>query len=334
MIDRRTLIAGAAALPLANAAARAASPAPSPRIDRLDPAFDRIVPPGAAVEFLGQGYRWAEGPIWVPQGDYLLFSDPASNIMFRWTRKDGITPFLSPSGLQTPVPPEIREPGLNGIAVAADGSLVGADSGSRAIVRVDLTTKRRTILADRFEGKRFNSPNDMCIAPSGAIYFTDPPYGLKDADASPLRELDFCGLYRLTPDGVVTAIDRSHRRPNGVAVAPDGRTLYLALSDENQPELLAYTLDDKGLPTGRRVFLDMRKGRAAGDPGLPDGVKVRGDGHVFATGPGGVHVCTAEGKLLGIIRTGKAVANCAIGEGGRTLFMTSSDRLAAVPLLA
>jgi gluconolactonase len=333
MIDRRTLVAGLATLPLARAAARAATPAlPAARIDRLAPAFDRIVALDAQVEILAKGYRWAEGPTWVPQGDYLLFGDPPSNIVYRWTRQDGVTPFLSPSGLQTPVPPGIREPGLNGIAIDRDGMLVGADSGTRAIVRVDLRTRARAILADRYQGKRFNSPNDLCIAPSGAIYFSDPPYGLADADASPLRELDFCGLYRLTPDGTVTLLDRSHRRPNGLAVSPDGRTLYLALSDENRPELLAYTLDADGMPTAQRLFLDMHKGHAAGDPGLPDGVKVRADGTIFATGPGGVHVCTPTGSLLGIIRTGKAIANCCIGEGGRTLFLTSSDMLAAVPL--
>ena len=331
MIGRRAFIAGLAALPLADSALGAA-PAMAPRVDRIDRALARIIPPAVRVEILATGYRWAEGPAWGPQGEYLLFGDPPSNIVYRWQRGQGATPFLSPSGLQTPVPPAIREPGLNGIAIMADGTLVGADSGTRAIVKVDLRTRQRTILADRYDGKRFNSPNDLCIAPSGAIYFTDPPYGLAQADESPLRELDFCGLYRLDPDGKVTLLDRSHKRPNGVAVSPDGRTLFLALSDEDRPQLLAYPLDAQGMSGKPRLFLDMRAGHAAGEPGLPDGIDVAPAGHVFATGPGGVHVCTADGAVLGIVRTGKAIANCCIGEGGRTLFLTSSDMLAAVPL--
>ena len=331
MIARRTLLGGLAGLPLIGAAATAAGPAVG-RIVRLDPALDRTIDPAAPIEVLARGFRWAEGPAWVSQGNYLLFGDPPSNIVYRWRAGEGANPFLNPSGLQGPVPTGVREMGLNGIAIDRRGALVGADSGTRAIVRVDLKTRKRTILVDRFEGKRFNSPNDLCIAPSGAIYFTDPPYGYSEPDTSPLRELDFCGLYRLAPDGKVTLLDRSHRRPNGVVVSHDGRTLYLALSDETRPEVLAYTLDAGGLPTGQRLFRDMRPQRAEGLPGLPDGIKLSADGHVFATGPGGVHICTPDGTLLGIVQTGKAVANCAIGENGRRLFMTSSDMLAAVPL--
>ena len=176
MIDRRTLLAGMAALPLTHALAHAVD-LPAARIDRIDPALDRIIAPGAQVEILAQGYRWAEGPTWAAPIDALLFGDPPSNIVYRWTRKDGVSPFLSPSGLQTAIPKEIREAGLNGIAIDRDGHLVGADSGTRAIVRVDLKTKARTILADRYQGKRFNSPNDLTMAADGSIYFSDPPYG-------------------------------------------------------------------------------------------------------------------------------------------------------------
>ena len=332
MIGRRTFVTALAMLPLAQTLARAADDAPTPGIDRLDPALDRILAPDARVDIIARGYRWAEGPAWVSQGNYLLFNDPPSNILYRWTRAQGVTPFLSPSGLQTSVPEGIREPGLNGIAITASGMLVGADSGTRAIVQIDLRTRQRRILADRYEGKRFNSPNDLCVAPSGAIYFTDPPYGLAQADDSPLRELDFCGLYRLDPDGSVTLLDRSHRRPNGVGLSPDGTTLYLALSDEKRPVLLAYPLDAKGQTGMSRLFLDMHAELATGDPGLPDGMDVGPHGHVFATGPGGVHVCAPDGQRLGIIRTSKAIANCCIGERGRTLFLTSSDMLAMVPL--
>lgn len=341
MIGRRTLLASMAAMPVAAGAARAAELAgaaaggvPVGSLTRLSPALDRIIAPSASVEFLAEGFRWAEGPVWVAKDDYLLFSDPPANIVYRWRAGESAQPFLSPAGLQTAVPAGVREAGLNGLAIDKDGHLVAADSGTRAIVRIDLRTKARTILADRFQGKRFSSPNDLCIAKSGMIYFTDPPYGFADADASALREQPQNGLYALTPDGTVRLLDGSHHRPNGVALSPDDRTLYLALSDEKQPEVRAYTLDGKGMPTGQRLFHDMRRQQGEGLPGLPDGIKVAEDGHVFATGPGGVHIVTREGMLLGIVGTGKSIANCCFGPGGTSLFLTSSNRLAVVPLLA
>ncbi|KQM64981.1 gluconolactonase [Sphingomonas sp. Leaf17] len=326
---RRAVLGGLAVLPLADMV-RAAAPVAG--IERLDPALDAIVAADARVEILTTGYRWAEGPVWNPADKSLLFSDVPANIAYRWSAKTGARPYLSPSGLRGPVPAGIREGGSNGLALDGQGRLVIADSGTRAITRVDLKTRKRTILIDRFEGKRFNSPNDLAIARSGAIYFTDPPYGLADGDMSPLREMAFNGVYRRDADGTVVAIDRSHHRPNGVALSPYERTLYVALSDEARPEVLAYALDARGMPTGVRRFRDMRPQLAAGRPGLPDGIKTDARGTVFATGPGGVHVCSPDGRLLGIIGTGLAVANCCIGEGGRSLFLTSSDRIARVRL--
>ena len=331
MTSRRMVLAGLASLPV-GVRLNAAAPSTIGSITRLDPELDRIVAPSAVVTVLARGYKWAEGPVWVPRDNCLLFNDPPSNILYRWRAKDGVRPFLSPSGLQGAVPPGIREPGLNGMAIDSSGALIAADSGTRAILRIDLRTRARTTLVDRFGGKRFNSPNDLCVAPSGMIYFTDPPYGLTDGDASSLRELAHCGLYMLSRDGALSLLDDSHRRPNGVAISPDGSTLYLALSDERQPEILAYSLDERGFPTGRRLFRDMRAEQEKGLPGLPDGIKVSRNGHVFATGPGGVHILTRDGKALGLIGTGKSVANCALDRVGRRLFLTSSDMLAVVPL--
>lgn len=335
--SRRAFAAGLALLPLAGCAARLA-PAGSaalPRVggvERLDPALDTILDATAPVEVISTGYTWAEGPAWIADGGYLLFNDPPRNVMYRYAPGGKVEVFMAPSGLAGPVPPAIHEAGANGMALDPEGALIIADSGTRAIARIDLATRRKTILVDRFEGKRFNSPNDVTVSRSGAIYFTDPPYGLTDNDRSPLRELDFNGLYRLDPSGELRLLDRYHR-PNGLALSPDERTLYLALSDEARPEILAYDLDAGGLPTGDpRRFLDMRAGLAAGRPGLPDGMDIDRSGNLFATGPGGVHICTPEGRLLGIVATGKAVANCAVGDGGRTLYMTSHDMLARVSL--
>lgn len=329
---RRAVVIGLGAALACPAGAAQLPNAGSAGITRLDPRLDRIIPPAAKIEVLASGYRWSEGPLWVPQGGYLLFSDVPANIVHRWDRAAGVEPFLSPSGLQGPVPATIREAGANGLALDPQGRLLLADSGSRALVRVDLATRRRTVLADRFEGRRFNSPNDLVVTKSGAIYFTDPTYGLEGADDSPVRELDFAGLYRLDPDGTLTVLDRAQRKPNGVGLSPDERTLYLALSDRERPHILAYSLDARGMPTEVRVLRDMRREQDAGLPGAPDGMDVARDGHLFASGPGGIHVLTSHGELLGIIGTGKPIANACVGEGGNSLFITASDQLCRVPL--
>lgn len=342
MIGRRTVLAGLSAVPLAAFPMATSAAAPLPRIGgivRVDPAMDDVVAADSPIEVLGSGYVWAEGPVWVPpsapNSGFLLFSDVPSNIVHRWQPGRPVEPFLDPSGHARPVPDAIREGGSNGLAIDRAGYLLMADSGNRAIVRMDLKTRRRTTLASQFEGKRFNSPNDLAVAPDGSIWFTDPPYGLKDAEKSPLRELDFNGLYRLAPDGGLMAVDRGMHRPNGVALSPDGRTLYVAMSDEARPQILAWSLGGDGLPTGpSRVFHDFSDGVKQKLPGLPDGLKCDREGRVYATGPGGVTVLDRTGKVLGTISTGGPIANCGFGEDGRTLFLTAWKQLARVRLKA
>ncbi len=337
--SRRALLAGMAALPLAACAARMAGPSASAAeyvggVQQFDPALSQIIDPSVRPEVLATGYSWAEGPVWVPAG-YLLFNDPGNNVMYRYVPGGEVEEFLRPSGLAGTVPPEIREAGANGMAIDPSGRLVFADSGTRAIAAIDLDTMQRTDLVERYDGKRFNSPNDLTIARDGRIYFTDPPYGFADAENSPLREVQQNGLYLRDRQGNVHLLDQ-HRRPNGVGLSPDERTLYLALSDEQRPVVLAYSLGDDGRPVGSaRVLHDMQAQFDAGLPGLPDGLKVDAAGHVFATGPGGVHVLSPEGKLLGIISTGTVIANCAIGRdetGGAALYLTAHTMLARVPL--
>jgi gluconolactonase len=219
------------------------------------------------------------------------------------------------------------------LAIDASGALVLCDSGTRAIVRVDLATKKRTILADRFEGKRFNSPNDLCIAKSGAIYFTDPPFGLTELENSTAKELSICGVYKLTPDGVVTLVDRTLSRPNGIALSPDEGTLYVTNSDKAQPVLKAYQLGPDGLPQVSFVSFDMKSLMTPEAKGNPDGLKIDQDGNIFVSGPGGILILSKEGKLLGLINiTGRPASNCAFGEDGSTLFITASDIVARVRL--
>jgi gluconolactonase len=333
LLSRRACLIGGVALPVAAHATTMVQRPVTGSIRRIDPALDAVVAADSPIQVLGTGYGWSEGPVWVRGRDWLLFSDVPRNTLWRWRSGHGLDIFMRPSGLAGPVPAAFNEAGANGLAIDAAGRLVMADSGNRAIARVDLDSRRKTILAGRFRGRRFNSPNTVAIARSGAIFFTDPPYGLKDQDHSPLRELDFQGLYRLDTDGRVTLLDGGQRRPNGLGLSPDQRTLYVALSDEKRPELLAYPLDARGMTGSPRLFHDMREQMAAGGKGLPDGIAIDRDGRIFATGPGGVHVLTPQGRLLGIIATGKAVANCCFGgRDGRTLFMTSHDMLARVAL--
>jgi gluconolactonase len=333
-IDRRGLIAAAATLVAMPALAAApAEKAVAPRIRRLSPKLDRIIAPNAEVETIATGIQWAEGPVWVEQGRYLLFSDPPANIMRRWTRAEGVLPFLQPSGASGTDPKLVREPGSNGLAMDHRGRLLIADSGSRAIVRLDLATRQRTVLVDRYQGKRFNSPNDLCVAKSGAIYFTDPPYGFRAGDQSPLKETSQNGVYRWTEGGEAVLVDGELTRPNGIALSPDETKLYVSVSDEKAPRIMVYDLDAKGMPTGRRLFLDAAPMLARGGPGMPDGMKIAANGTMFCSAPGGMMILTPEGEPLGIIEDGKPIANCCFGEAGDVLFMTSSERVLRLPLL-
>jgi len=308
------------------------SAAPIGSIERFDPALDAIVAPGAQVEKLAEGFDWAEGPVWIRTGGYLLFTDVPANTLYRWSARDGVSIFLKPSGYEGRDLAGLREAGANGLIAADDRTILMADSGNRAIARLALEDRRKTLLATQFGGRRFNSPNDLVRRSDGMIFFTDPPYGLEGLNASPLKQLDFNGVYRLAPDGTVTPIDRSLSFPNGIALSPDERTLFVSNSDPQRPIWIAYDLDAAGEPTGRRIFADASDLIAPTAPGLPDGMAMSADGHLFATAPGGVLVFAKDGRRLGRIRTGAAVANCAFSDDGRTLYMTSDHMLARLRL--
>ncbi len=305
-----------------------------PTLNRMSPALDRIVAPGTRVEVIATGIRWAEGPVWVPDGGYLLFSDPPANIVRRWTRASGTSVFLTPSGAGGTDPKLIREPGANGLTLDRQGRLLLANSGGRTIDRFDLATRRRTVLAERFEGKRFNSPNDMHVARDGAIYFTDPPYGLAEGDDSPLKEMRVNGVYRRWPGDRIDLLDATLTRPNGIALSPDERRLYVSVSDEVAPRIMVYDLDARGQARNRRVLLDAAPMKAAGGAGLPDGMKVARDGTLVCSVPGGMMMMTPEAEPIALIATGAPIANCAFGEGGGALYMAANDRVLRLPLRA
>jgi gluconolactonase len=303
---------------------------PSARIHCESAALGELLDPGAAIETLAAGFTWSEGPVWIGEGDFLLLSDVPANRMYRWSRQEGLSVFLEPSGYPGRDAPGFREPGSNGLIPGLPGSVLMADHGNRAIASLDLATRRKTFLATHFAGKRFNSPNDLVRTADGSIFFTDPPYGLEGLDRSPIKEQPVNGVYRLRPCGEVELLVASMTFPNGLALSPDERILYVANSDPGRAVILAFDLDERGRVSREHVFADMTDLAAAGLPGLPDGMAIDADGALFATGPGGVHVLTASGERLGRIDTGMAVANCAFGEDGRTLFLASHSVLARV----
>jgi len=331
LITRRTVLAAGAAVPIAAWAAPA--PGSYGTVRRISPALDTLIAPDATIEQIAWGYQWTEGPVWVKDGGYLLFSDPPQNVIYRWDQATGAKEFIKPSGYGGKPDPALREPGSNGLAIDASGALVMCDSGTRALAKVDLKSKEKKILVDKFEGKRFNSPNDLCIARSGAIYFTDPPFGLTDGVNSTVKEQPFSGVYRWTPDGNIAVIEKNFVYPNGVALSPDETTLYVSNSDKSKPVIKAYALGADGMPTGSSLFFDMQPLMTPDAKGLPDGIKVDASGNLFAAGPGGILVLSNLGKLLGIINvTGRAEPNCAFAEDGSTLVICATDIVARVRL--
>ncbi|SDQ31929.1 gluconolactonase [Pseudoxanthomonas sp. CF125] len=304
------------------------------RLTVFDESFHDVVAPDARIEKIAEGFTWAEGPAWVRKGNYLLFTDVPENTLYRWSERDGIFVFLKPSGLAGPDPGTLREAGANGLYAEPAGTVVLADSGTRVVARLDPKTKLKTTLAATYQGKKFNSPNDVVRRSDGAVFFTDPPYGLKGLDESPVKELKFNGVYRVDTDGSVHLLDDGLSFPNGIALSPDERTLYVSNSDPKRPVWMAYALDAQGSVTSKRVFADASDLMGEGVPGLPDGMAVAEDGRLFATGPGGVLVFDPDGKRLGRIETGTAISNCAFGDDGHTLYMSSHTLVARIRLKA
>ncbi|WP_435019023.1 SMP-30/gluconolactonase/LRE family protein [Tundrisphaera sp. TA3] len=298
-------------------------------IERNDPRFDKLIPAGAKIEILAEGFDWSEGTAWDRKGGSVVFSDVPRNVVHRWKSGDReASVFLKPSGY-TGKEPRGGEPGSNGLLFDKDGKLILCQHGDRRIARLEADGSFTT-LADRFEGKRFNSPNDAVLHSDGSIYFTDPSYGLEGGEKSPLKEIPFNGVYRLAKDGKVTLITKEMSHPNGIGLSPDEKTLYVANSDSERAIWMAFDLKDDGTVANGRVFFDATRGTKT-LKGLPDGLKVDKAGNVFATGPGGVLVFDPDGTHLGTLVTGVPNGNVAFGgEDGSTLFIAADMYLARV----
>jgi gluconolactonase len=296
-------------------------------VERMDPALDAIVPADARIEKLAGGFKFTEGPVWVHSG-YLLFSDIPNNVINKWTPDGKVTAYLKPSGYSGPIPPSGELPGSNGLTLDRQGRLLICQHGNRRLVRVEKNGKQ-TVLADKYKGKRLNSPNDVVVKSDGSIYFTDPPYGLPKEDADPAKELPFNGVFRLAR-GKLEPLIKDLTRPNGIAFSPGEKFLYISVSDPARKVWMRYEVNPDGTVANGKVFYDVTSNK---EDGLPDGMKIDQKGNVYGTGPGGVWIFSPQGKYLGRIKPPEVPANCNWGdEDGKTLYMTARTGLYRIRL--
>lgn len=266
-----------------------------------DEAFMDIIHPDAILEKVADGFSFTEGPVWSPDG-YLFFSDIPAGIIRKWSPKDGITIVNNRSG------------NANGLAFDMAGRLIVCGQGSRKVTAID-KEGNITIIAESYNKRKLNSPNDVIIRSDGMIFFTDPPYGVKSED----RELNFQGVYAVSPEGELKLVNKDMKCPNGLAFSPDEKVLYVADSSERM-HIMAYDVGGGGTLTNGRVFASFKKDGA----GVPDGMKVDKLGNVWTTGPRGVWVFNKDGKHLGTILIPQVASNCAWGdEDGKTLYITA-----------
>jgi gluconolactonase len=305
----------------------AAQPAGEGGILRIDPALDALIPPTAKIEKVAGGFQFTEGPLWFKESGNLWFSDVQGNVTRQLAPDGTVTEILNPGGYDGKDAPEGAFIGPNGMTFDMAGNVLIAQHGNRRIARRN-KTGILTTLVDRFEGKRLNSPNDLVFKADGALYFTDPPYGLIKQDEDPKKELAFNGIYRLQ-GGKLTLLHKDMTRPNGIAFSPDERWLYVANSDDARKIWMKFPVREDGMLGPGRVFADVT---AEQSDGLPDGLKVDSKGNVWATGPGGVWIFSPDGKHLGTIKPTEVPANCAFAEEDGVLWMTARTSVYRIKL--
>jgi len=305
----------------------ASRPTSGGSVVKRDASLRDIVPAEAKIEKLADGFGFTEGPIWIKEGEgYLLFSDIPNNAIMKWVPAGQVTTFLKPSGYTGPPAPAGSLVGSNGLTLDKESRLIICQHGDRKVVRLE-NDKSITVLADKYQGKRLNSPNDAVYLSDGSLYFTDPPYGLFDEKA---KELDFQGVYRLSTDGKLQLLDKALTRPNGLAFSPDEKTLYVSNSDPDKKIWMAYDVADDGTLAKGRTFFDVTQEK---EEGLPDGMKVDTKGNLYCTGPGGVWIFSPQGKHLGTIKPPEVPTNCHWGESdAKTLYMTARKGLYRIRL--
>ena len=305
-------------------------------IEKFDPALDNIVSSNAKIEIIAEGFEWSEGPLWVEQQNMLLFSDVPMNTIYRWTEGKGTEIYLKPSGYTGTEASTVKEPGSNGLTFDGNGNLVLCQHGDRRMARMDAPVDRPgakfVSLADNYQGKRFNSPNDAVFNSAGELFFTDPPYGLgTQDDTDPKKEIPYNGVYKVKSNGEVVLLVDYITRPNGLAFLPGEKKLIIACSDPDKPNWYIYDVQGDSLVNGK-IFYSAVNEHNEKVNGLPDGFKVDRNGNVFATGPGGVYIFNSEGKKLGIIKFTESTSNCAFSPDEKTLYVTNDMYVVRVKL--
>ena len=300
-------------------------------VERLSPEIDNLIEKSAKIEILADGFEWSEGPVWSSQLNSVLFSDVPENVIYSWNEDKGLGTFTRPIGYSGEVP-NLKKAGTNGLTIDADGNLIICMHGDRKITRLEkLNINRKVTLVNSFDGNLLNSPNDLVYDSKGNLYFTDPPYGLLEGDNDKLKEIEFNGVYKVSPNGDIEVLVKNLTRPNGISISNDEKILYVANSDKNNPVIMQYDLSEEGVKNPS-IFFDGRE-LTKKDIGLFDGLKVHPTGNVFATGPGGVLVIKENGDHIGTIRTEVRTANCAFDENFQYLYMTSDMFLTRIKLL-
>jgi gluconolactonase len=295
-------------------------------VARLDPAIDKIVGPNPKVFKLAEGFKFTEGPVWTAEG--LLFSDPNANTIYKYSREGKLSVFRTPSGYSGADIHEYRQPGSNGITLDPQGRVVFNQHGNRRVVRLEKDAKE-TVVADRYEGKRFNSPNDLVYRSDGTLFFTDPNFGLPKFAGDPRKELSHAGVYSLR-DGVLRLLTGEFSGPNGIALSPDEKYLYVGNWDDNKKTVYEYEVNSDGTVKNGRLFFDFTSTK--GEDAI-DGIKVDTAGNVYVSAPGGVQILSREGRHLGTIVTPQHVHNMAWGdEDGRTLYLCARSALYRIRL--
>jgi gluconolactonase len=290
-----------------------------------------LIDPDASFEILAIGFKWSEGPLWVDALQAVLFSDVPTNKIYKWSPQDSLSIYLEYAG-HTGAGNKDSNRGSNGLLMDNKNNLLLCQHGDRRIARLDASLSHPkpqfVTLADAFENKPFNSPNDLDIDRNGNIYFTDPPYGQPGTKTA---EIGINGVFRVAPSGVVTMLIDSLNRPNGIALSLNQKTLYVNQSDKEKPFLYRYEISADGSLVNGNVLFDFRP-FAKQFKGLPDGLKIHKSGNIFATGPGGVHIISPVGKHLATIETGKRTANCAFDSDQNYLYTTTTDMLLRIAL--
>ena len=292
----------------------------------LDESLNTIIPPGAKIEKVADGFSFTEGPVWHPDG-YLLFSDPNTNTIYRYNPPNhNVTVYMSHSGYTGPDIGEYGQPGSNGLTIDKEGRLIIDQHGNRRVIRIEKKGPV-TVLADKIDGKKFNSPNDIVYKSDGTVYFTDPPYGLPAFFDDKRKELGYSGVFMIR-DGKVQVVSKDLGGPNGIAFSPDEKYLYVTNWDirdiHHTKTLWRYEVNTDGTLKSGKIFFDWN---FTEDEEALDGIKVDKQGNLFVSAPGGVWILSANGKLLGKIVTPERPANMAWGDDGKTLYLTAHSSL-------